>query len=975
MEEDSIDIEAWRRVRLADEPIYCAAPTPANPIDIVCAGSDDELDDSAKVSKKLRYEIQGHRYLEGKPIRIHSASLRGPFDRPSGWQNPWLPKQPAVKQSFLKAARPPAKSLTTVEKDPRRRCSSQFAQQDEATPDTGDSMRCHLPSPGSNPEPQLFGGPLDADKHGRIRAWAKGVSVETLNRDGFWAPGQTVAREPGEPSRKRTADKDWLKTKLPKRSRLEGLQSTAAVSTPTPMPSIQVPVQHSAVCAVIGQVKESGPSAKTASQSFEMTTPSSSADLSGQGRVPQQEHVDALTTSNDASNRSPVHSLDHEETRPDSESINCPENISCDLNREEEEETSFESRLDQSFHYRARLPKQTASRATTDPKLPSSSARKRPSQTDTPESMRYHDVVGVAASAVKDGPRSPRQTVTESGSSPNNSACEQDISASARSGSCASVLSASERSSEGHQDLKDDKPYECDGPPLEKATTVAEAEPSRLEAPLDEEPTLVGDLMNIDQDEPHYMEETPASHRDNVAKTIEPRARMDDGTKQEAAQRCAISPLLPLEQDADHVSDNSLETKSKVETRTETLFPDATKAPEDDVPAQTAPLQSPQQVAQQSPSLVPEARPEAAPSIEHVQPKLADNAASPCPSSPKSIHPSSQTRNHETTSIRPSQQSPWVKESVEPTSTHKRPQSAATADIVSPVNIALDTTHPEEPQNPWETIVDTMPHHNLPAAPPTPEGPLPSPTPDAAERASRAHTPDETDVLIRRFANFQTPSPRRPGEAPRWPTGSADRPRGILSRSDSSGQEPSARSSRHVSFAPLPAEGESFSLSGTHVHTIPRGASPPPPAPCEADDDDVGEHFQNHFRSARRRLSGGAREPLPRLRLLRSAALEPEPVSAASPGISAVADAFHAADAHYASCGERGGAAPARDANGDAAGPVQSPWRNESQTVDDVADVMGNLGDFLGTWDVEAEMQQIGHESNRAAQSPWGLGQ
>ncbi|KGO39289.1 hypothetical protein PEX2_030150 [Penicillium expansum] len=49
--------------------------------------SDDELDDAARAAKRQRVEKLAESYLQGKPLLILSASLRGPFNE--GWANPW----------------------------------------------------------------------------------------------------------------------------------------------------------------------------------------------------------------------------------------------------------------------------------------------------------------------------------------------------------------------------------------------------------------------------------------------------------------------------------------------------------------------------------------------------------------------------------------------------------------------------------------------------------------------------------------------------------------------------------------------------------------------------------------------------------------------------------------------------------------------------------------------------------------------
>ncbi|PGH09765.1 hypothetical protein GX51_00446 [Blastomyces parvus] len=49
--------------------------------------SDDGLDDAARAAKRRRIEKLGQDYLEGRPLFILSAGLKGPLD--NGWVNPW----------------------------------------------------------------------------------------------------------------------------------------------------------------------------------------------------------------------------------------------------------------------------------------------------------------------------------------------------------------------------------------------------------------------------------------------------------------------------------------------------------------------------------------------------------------------------------------------------------------------------------------------------------------------------------------------------------------------------------------------------------------------------------------------------------------------------------------------------------------------------------------------------------------------
>ena len=54
-------------------------------------GSDEEATPDEREKKRLRVEVQGRQYLNGRPLFIQSAGLRGPFEK--GWVNPWARKK------------------------------------------------------------------------------------------------------------------------------------------------------------------------------------------------------------------------------------------------------------------------------------------------------------------------------------------------------------------------------------------------------------------------------------------------------------------------------------------------------------------------------------------------------------------------------------------------------------------------------------------------------------------------------------------------------------------------------------------------------------------------------------------------------------------------------------------------------------------------------------------------------------------
>lgn len=66
-------------------------PVASHPEDVVWPGSDDGLSEEHRAKKRQRVEDLGRQYLEGRPIFIQTASLRGPLDK--GWKNPWVSKK------------------------------------------------------------------------------------------------------------------------------------------------------------------------------------------------------------------------------------------------------------------------------------------------------------------------------------------------------------------------------------------------------------------------------------------------------------------------------------------------------------------------------------------------------------------------------------------------------------------------------------------------------------------------------------------------------------------------------------------------------------------------------------------------------------------------------------------------------------------------------------------------------------------
>ena len=94
-------------------------PLRPSPADVLWPGSDDEADEDEWEKKRLRIEILAKQYLDGRPLFIQTAGLRGPFCE--GWVNPWADKKTkrkADEERFLEPPEPAGKAFASqIEND------------------------------------------------------------------------------------------------------------------------------------------------------------------------------------------------------------------------------------------------------------------------------------------------------------------------------------------------------------------------------------------------------------------------------------------------------------------------------------------------------------------------------------------------------------------------------------------------------------------------------------------------------------------------------------------------------------------------------------------------------------------------------------------------------------------------------------------------------------------------------------------
>ncbi|KAK0651491.1 hypothetical protein B0T16DRAFT_404039 [Cercophora newfieldiana] len=110
----ALDRALLEKQQFRNEPIYCDARENGGKAadDVLLSGSDDEAYDSP-TERRLRCEKQALRFIEGKPLNIFSAALRGPFDKESGWTNPWRSRSQRPAGDLKK------RKVTAIEETPR----------------------------------------------------------------------------------------------------------------------------------------------------------------------------------------------------------------------------------------------------------------------------------------------------------------------------------------------------------------------------------------------------------------------------------------------------------------------------------------------------------------------------------------------------------------------------------------------------------------------------------------------------------------------------------------------------------------------------------------------------------------------------------------------------------------------------------------------------------------------------------------
>lgn len=988
--------------------------------------SDDDVISTTNETGEVavrRYEDAARRYLSGYAPLLITSTLRGPFDRASGFVNPWAksikssePTQQSTVHS-LRKAQPPTP------------CEPASSQPLEATQATKSS---YLPSPESlNPDAHPF---LERDDIVRVERWRTKVQRSDPIRDDFW-----TSKNQSQSSKRARADSSWLRRRPEKRRRT--LEPEAKLSSPV-------------------SIGNGGPQQRASSPPSSLTSlngESTPAQPSSQPRTEARVRPDGSTVA-DASHNA-TDSSSQRLPRRASQGSRLPPGLEA---RTHHEESMIEDSHNATFSSSQHLSRR-ASRCSRLP--PGSEASRRDVSRDVSSRITHRDSF--------QSERPPRPS-----SKPAVSEISRRLSTSVRrlpleaepenvhisSDDSTSISSSGESNHEEALGDVHDSVEVDDGPAVhvESDQDVEKQDTAQEKRPEDD-----GILQAAD---PNVTPKKAASGPDPLEAALLSASKLDHhgvwgkhvdkGGKLQSRFRRGreykhIVPIPPLARSPSRDTPNaggdspdgfsqdemamkhqidegpapvvayiptcsSTSASSAADYASTTLVEggenvgvqDVQRHHEDPTPTKPAAL-DPYAIHTSSPS-----KTDTTASQDEVQPQEDVPRSTPQPSfrTQNGLPDSSRGINAapsgtQTTQVAVEEQSPWMKNSVRilvndesevqnpwmkdairpagnnisgeqspwvKTSVtyllNDGPEEQSPSHITLPDQPTQSSVVPPEAQSPWMNRPATEPRavddtFSSPYA--SPQLPQPSEetqeeprATEAAERSTLSDDASNADFSIRSFSSFMMSPKSKPRPTPRISDSYLPRTPSLLAAATENHWETASKSKKRVSWAPLPCEASSPAPTSSFNR-----ASPPPAEPIPDDVEEDSGVFGSHFVAVKRRTDPVRQRLLP----------PPSQLSQRSPETDAMAMAFVAAESSNGSSPlktlerseeerdqTRDAATEELDGEEDGKGPEEGP-------VDDVDDVLANLNDFLTTWDVETDLQRARDES-RASHGNSGTG-
>ena len=185
--------------------------------DVYYNGSEDD-NYADPDSRKTRYEAAGQRFLDGHVPLLLTASMRGPFDKASGWKNPWASRRIANTLNSSAAVKTEA-SL------------SKPAVRNNGLKSPVCNVEGYLPSPESLKQSPAVQHPfLDSEKVDDMHDWRNHVVTRTEIEDSFWEPPEAGSKTPTK--RRLEQDLEWLASTPSKRPRVGANRTARKTSSP-----------------------------------------------------------------------------------------------------------------------------------------------------------------------------------------------------------------------------------------------------------------------------------------------------------------------------------------------------------------------------------------------------------------------------------------------------------------------------------------------------------------------------------------------------------------------------------------------------------------------------------------------------------------------------------------------------------------------------------------------------------------------
>ncbi|SPO03538.1 uncharacterized protein DNG_06221 [Cephalotrichum gorgonifer] len=889
-----------------------------------------------------RYENVARQYLSGRAPVLITAALRGPFDAASGFVNPWLTSEAPKPTTFTQ--RLTAASLLRKTSSPAI-CEPATSPPPEQTQTTESS--CHLPSPESlYAEPHPY---LENDEVARVEQWRDTVQSNAPTREEFWSSKTQSS------TKRAREDSSWLKRRVEKRPR-----------TVEPEPKLSSPV------SIADNRREKEAAASP------LATP-----MTSNGRPTPLQVASQSRNELDTEPKAPTLPRSSQNPKPrSSQRVSQPASPRLPS-------------TSRSGMMRRSTPLDNSTQLAGIGSLPKEGRPSKSSRTTTKKTPPSHSAVARRSSLAvepKDSPLSMSsdhsRSETSLGQSNDEDALkiDEDI---FDADEHPTTLVESDQASEGQEAKQHSLPEE-DRVLQEIAPNAA---PSGGEAGT-KNAALVEDDAALGADLAHKVilsqkAEWKGSLRAEggprrlppaaiVVEPVEP-SRGED----EPATAASVSEVGNLSVDNSASSSSSptdLASPTLVEEGEDQNMSGVAQPPEhlptklilpeaevDDVPG---PAQDPEHQEPSTPSL-PEAMscpPRSKTDAATLQAESPAGRSDACPTPHATSHAAYTLPNASISlpSIQKERavvevQSPWMKDPIKNVVDHACTEQSPTHLTATEDQKTQSFVVPPEAQSPWMDQPASQPQgvknaffspYSSPQLPPTAQNaPQEAQAPAQTEHFAVESDMSNTDFSIRSFSSFMSPRAKPRSILP-FNDHLPHTPSLLAAATENPWQTDSGRKKR-VSWAPLPGEADNDVDSPARTPGLKRAASPPPAAPIP-DELEGAQVFKRHFATVKSRTN-----PI-RQRLLPSASQ----LSQRSPETDAMARAFVAAsESPLMSSAARAGVEGSKgvlagERYGDAGGAVGEGMEGDADEVDDVADVLANLDDFLTSWDDETDLKQ-----------------